>query len=936
MLFKGCKIYILFILLLSGVSARSQSEGFTMSFASDKVETNGSDVIEVRVKIVNTSSNILEGQFEVHSNHEDIYMSQRKPKQITLQAKDSIFVSVKAIVSSSAKAGNQSTIEAILTLGSNQSKNIAIPVIIHERKLVKVMFPELNIIYENAGDSLSVPVHIFNEGNTTQKIAILARYPNFIARNTLENKTVDVRAFTDTIIYLKKGINKNILKQEDFDINITTLYHNGNIISSGLIKASSIKSNRRYTAPYNSDYNLTFRQENQITASTQFNNDASRAYFLYANAQVELKNAIIQSNVDLNYWENSEQLFLRNTWVAYKEKKYGATVGSISKFSDFNLMGRGAELYYKPDDKNLIEAGAVDKSYNLIDDTALSFGKSAWTSFTHNGGWMQKKGYEAMAIYDNDSYYGVDNYLASARFAIFNSENFNLRAGGAVSNVTSNSGFDSQAGGSGEIQLNGKVKSFYYSSSNYLSSAYFSGMRRGVINLNERVNIPVGKFNIWTAFNYLSVEPKIYANQYGVSNFSSLRYDVGVSTRAGSLLFTFAPYLYKEQRMEQLFTAGLPKNYELDAIRLNLGMGYYNMPTKQNVTLSVEGGKFTTNTFIGEQYHFKANAIYNWKMLSLFTFYQYNNFYLGEIIANVQSGKTEKYTNLTISPTIQQKFFNNKLSVTAGMTYSDNSLVAESLQFNGRVEYNMTSDFTLFFYNYYSDFSTSPQPMNTFQVGLTKRFNAIKADTSKSDLEIYVYYEPGGKLNLENSKPAAGQLVIINGKAFRANGKGIIIYKSLPPGDYTVKTLNTNEWYASERTIEMNSDTKITIGLTRTATIKGSLSYIATEKSFDITRRKNGLSVIAIDDSGKVFTTKTDDNGNFTLYVPKGIYTVTLEKSGISEYVDIENNNTQVDAEPNDIKEVKFDLIIKEKRVETKKFSSRGFPAPAKADDKKK
>lgn len=936
MLLKGYKILFVLTLLLSGFNARSQSEGFTLSFASDKIETNGSDIIEAQVKIVNKSAGVLEGQFEVHSTHEDIYMSQRKPKQITLQANDSIFIPVKAILSSSAKAGNTSDIEAVLTLKSALAKSISLPVIIHERKMVKVLLPELNIIYENAGDSLSIPVHIFNDGNTAQKIAILTRYPNFIARNTIENKIIEVKAFTDTLVYVRKEINRDILKQEDFDINITTLYHNGDIINNGTIKASSIKSNRRYSAPYNPDYNLAFRQENQLTASTQFNNDTSKAYFLYANAQVEVKDAIIQANIDLNYWENSQQLFLRNTWLAYKQKSYGVTVGSISKFSEFNLMGRGAEVYYKPDEKNVIEAGAVDKAYNLIDNSDLSFGKSAWSAITHNGGWMQKKGYDAIAIFDNDSYYGIDNYLASTRFSIINTENFNIRGGGSVSNVTSDMGFKSQSGGAGELQLNGKIKGLYYSSSNYLSSAYFSGMRRGVVNLNERINIPVGKFNIWTAYNYLSADPKIYANQYGVSNFATTRYDFGISTRLGSLMVTFAPYLYKENRTEQLFTLGIAKKYQMDAARLNLGVSYYNMPTRQNVTFSLEGGKFTTNTFTGQQMHFKANAIYNWKLINLLVFYQYNNFYLGEIIANVQSGKTEKYTNLTISPTLQHKFFNEKLSVTAGMTYSDNSLVAKSLQFNGRLEYNITSDFTLFCYNYYSDFSTSPDPINTFQVGLTKRFNPIKADRSKNDFEIYVYYESGGKSDIQNSQPAAGQLVIIDGKAFRANNKGIIIYRSLPSGSYTLKTVNTNEWYAGERTIEINSDVKVAIGLSRTATIKGALIYSATEKSFEITRRKNGLSIIAIDANGKVFTTKTDDGGNFSLYVPKGIYTVTLEKSGISEYVEIENNNIQVDAEPNDIKELKFDLVVKEKRVETKKFSSRGFPAPVKEDNKKK
>jgi len=92
---------------------------------------------------------------------------------------------------------------------------------------------------------------------------------------------------------------------------------------------------------------------------------------------------------------------------------------------------------------------------------------------------------------------------------------------------------------------------------------------------------------------------------------------------------------------------------------------------------------------------------------------------------------------------------------------------------------------------------------------------------------------------------------------------------------------------------------------------------------------------MGVDDNGNVFHTKTDEKGNFALYVPKGNYTITLEKNGVSEYVEIDNNNQAVTAEPNEIKEVEFSLTIKEKRVETKKFTSRGFPAMSKGDDKK-
>lgn len=936
---KCYKILLFLSVFISGFSAWSQNNNFSMQFTSSKIETNSTGVIDAYVKIVNTTAQPIEGTFDAHSNHEDLYLSQRKPKTITLQARDSIFIPIKAIVATTAKAGNRSTIEAVFTLyGTQETKSVFLPVLIRERKLVKAMLLETNLIYEKAGDSLSIPIRISNEGNTAQKITVLARYPDFITRSAIENTDINIKAFTDTIVILKKVVNKTILKQEDFTINITVLYHNGDIINNGTIRASSIRQDRRYVAPYNPDYEVTFNQTNQLTASMQHNSDNTNAYFLYANTQAEINEGILQANIDLNWWENSNQVFLRNTWLSYKEKNYGATIGNISKFFDLNLIGRGAEGFYKPSEKNTIEAGVIDKAFNLIDNSNLSFGKSAWSVFTHNDGWMQKKGYETNIIYDSDTYYGTKNYLASSRFSVYTSENFNLRAGGAISNLTSDIESGNKAGGAGEIQFNGKLKNLFYSSSNYLSSGYFSGMRKGVLNLNERVNLPVGKFNFWGVYNYLSAKPESFANQFTSTHFSTARYDLGVSRRFSSLILSLSPYYYTESRKEQFIGTISPAEYTMKAARMSLGLTYYNTPTRQNVSLSFEGGLFTATTMQKKEFHFKTNLTYSWKMLNLLAFYQYNNFYLGEIIANSQFGINEKYTNLTISPSLQQKFFNDKLSLNVGMVYSKNSIISESLQFNGRIEYDVTSDFTVFAYNYYSDFSTSVNSLNTIQVGLTKRFNPIKIDRTRSELEVYVYYETGNKDKMTaKNLAAANQLVIIDGKAFRTDSKGILKYKSLPPGTYSIKPVNTDEWYANTVTVAITADTKVAIGLNKTATIKGSLSYIATDKSFDITKKKGGLPVIAIDDSGKVFTTKTDDNGNFVLYVPKGSYTVTLEKAGVSEYVEIENNNQVIKAEPDDIKEVKFTLNIKEKRVETRKFSSSGFkngPSPAK--DKKK
>ena len=98
---------------------------------------------------------------------------------------------------------------------------------------------------------------------------------------------------------------------------------------------------QEYIANYEANYEQTLSQANQVTASYQRNSDQSAAYYLYANAEAHINSAVIEANLDINRWDNMNQVFVRNTWLAYREKTFGAVAGNITKFSDINLIGRG-------------------------------------------------------------------------------------------------------------------------------------------------------------------------------------------------------------------------------------------------------------------------------------------------------------------------------------------------------------------------------------------------------------------------------------------------------------------------------------------------------------------------------------------------------------------------------------------------------------------
>ena len=206
---QGIFKYIIVIAFLTvGNLSHAQESEFSIEFARQNPDSKNTGVIDAFVKIKNNTNNNLTGEFDVHSNHEDLYLVQRKPKTVNLNPNDSVFIPVKAIISRTAKAGNKPSIEAVFTTNKNITKSVILPVIITERKLVKMFLLETNLIYENVGDTLTIPIRISNDGNTEQKIDIVTRYPNFIAKDMMETTSIKISAFTDTLVYLKKQVTK--------------------------------------------------------------------------------------------------------------------------------------------------------------------------------------------------------------------------------------------------------------------------------------------------------------------------------------------------------------------------------------------------------------------------------------------------------------------------------------------------------------------------------------------------------------------------------------------------------------------------------------------------------------------------------------------------------------------------------------------------------
>ncbi|MFD2432227.1 hypothetical protein ACFSO9_00930 [Mesonia maritima] len=817
----------------------------SFELSEKKLQASNGEIVSFYVKLVNYENEEKNVFVDFKYDEQSIRLANTKESAYSLYARDSIFIPIKGIIAQRAEAGKTTLIEANLLNAEKQllhSEKISVNV--EERKMIRFYLNNENLIFENIGDTLSYEVRIDNLGNTKQRINLLSRFPKTPTSDQLERKRIEIESFHDTIIKLTQIVDKKMLKLDDFEISLKALYDNGDIFGTGRIHVNSVKQSRRYQEDLKQYDPNSFAQNNIVSFSGQKSRD-NYQYFFYANNQFQLKKGTIQSNIDLNWWQTNELLLVRNTWVKYDSDHIGVKAGNLFRSDVVNLIGRGVEGYYKDNHDNRLEIGGLNKSYTLINNTQNSYGNAGWVDFSRKGGWL-KDGYNVSMIYDDDPNQDYKLYIGTAQTNIINKEKLKLKASTSVSRSELHSNDSiSKDGAAAELIFFAKKGRFTFNSNNYASSGYYAGLRKGALNFTERLTYNADKFNFWGLYNYLRFDPKqLNPDYFTLRDFTTVQYSLGVSRRMKKFSISLVPNYYIEERSGLLGSGTNLEKHQLKAKRVSINASYNDAISQQNISFNWEGGYYSTDLTNEEKPHFKFNLNYNWKFFNLSAYYQYNSFFLGEVFSKIRFNTTDKYEILNLVPTLQKSFFDNKLQIRGGVSYTSSTFTDPYLQLNGRIDYQLPANFNVYFSTFMSDFSTSYYNTSTMQFGVIKRFSKLKIDEKRHDLKVYVYYN-----NQNDSlvrKPAAGELLLVNGKAFRTNDKGMIRYKRLPEDSYNIHIFNTKEWYAADQTVDLIDDTEIIIGMDKTVTVKGNVSYKSSELSYNVPRELSSLTVTLI------------------------------------------------------------------------------------------
>ncbi|MGZ3871382.1 MAG: hypothetical protein ACXVJD_00615 [Mucilaginibacter sp.] len=910
--------------------ARAQDANPNITFKSSKadIDLSNQQMADVIVKIQNRGSSPITGYFDVELSP-DIRLLSKNHVRISLMPGDSLFVSAQVFTGKYAAADRPYPIIMRIVSDNNVLAETRCTLHIAVKKSMTLTPLVSSVLLNPQLISIKIPVSVSNAGNTTQKVSIIVKYP-YLIEGADKSFTVQLSLppSADTVIYFERPVNHKMQTTDGFDINILGLYASGEIFGMSYARVQIAKSDRRFYSDNSDEFS-----NNSISLVSQNMFAPNQSYQVNGRGMVDMPGGKLGFGVDMTAWRSSySPTMFRNTFLSYETHNMGLTVGDINRNFDINLYGKGAAFSFKDTARrNVYEAGYINANPNLFTETAAgypSLGTVGWFSNAHKSKHWELISY---VLQQKSPMLNVNNLLLSNQLNWFSSPKLyisGILSAGSTMELSSNNRKYSWATG---LNATGKLNDNWdYASSNYLSSAFYPGIRSGATTFSEKITYTTPQKSIWANIDYYKYAPGSFADAFQLPEYGNFRAELGVSKRHKGFSFSVIPQYSKETNNSYFIPVpgstelGQPNPVSyLRSIGIN-SSATYSMSIFRRFSITVKGGMYNSSFDKQYNFHYNINSTYTDRFFNVNASFQSGNFYIGEVLNSLLKPGI-KNRLIMVNPNLHMDFFRKKGQVEAGASYLNNSFNGTSILFMGRVAYDVLSKTNLYIavnHNRYQ-YTYGVYQSSIFEAGITQKLSSLKVTDNKNTMDFLVFkdnnhngvYDKGDSVSANN-------LVYINDIAFVTRADGTIRYKNVPFGNYRIVIENNNGWYAPEQYIVFKKKLDLQIPLDRIGTVKGSIGISVKKFSYDIRPEKGGITIKATDENNKVYTTKTNPDGRYIFYIPEGNYTISCDQQSIPSEVECTNNDRPVRVKFNSVNVIDFDLSIKNKKLEIKKYTS--------------
>lgn len=927
------KIILTFFLLLNGVNLYSQTLKNTIEFTSDKLITvTENKITTVLLKLENLSNDTINGRVFLPEIREVKFFSNTE-LNLKLLPQKKAFIPIKFSLSKNILAQKIVLDFKFYDLkDNNQFISTATELEIPQKNGVKIFQIPTVSNYKKIGDSITYEVKAVNIGSTNNKVNLISTYKDYLGRVLTETKSVDLLPFEEKNIKFLHYVNYDIIKLDKFTSTVVA-YDKENKYSGNVIYTIyNVNSSRTFTSGIANAY------DNGNYASLEILGSDSKITNYNFSFHDEISNGFNEYAYNFNAYTSgfSDDILYSNIWFDYARKSKGVRIGNISYGNlELPVYGRGLMVYQninqsdiQNQSNNKIVAGIVENNNDVFDDVNIDLLKRRTAVFANSNFMINENELESSMVYQHTN--NLRNLVISNKYSWSTPHKWqhNIKFGFGNSSThdysESKNSFALSANVSGKI--NSKVALY---STNYYSTPYYTGGRKGVLDLNERLQISLSKFTIYGISRFLSVRPKSIIttiNDYlKLSESTEFSLETGVSFRFSNKLsakiyprFNFETSYYLDE-YNRYIKANFNSNY------LNSSFYLSSNSRESQFVFNFSGGYYKFSNFSTSKTIYSGSVNWSYKRIRANAQFQKGNFVLSDRI-NGYSNDAIRY-NFRIA--YRESFLKNRLNLdfSSVVNYTENSGSNLGIGVNSYYTFRERLKVTNYINLNFNKSQNNIDNQAYYQLGLQYIFSPkINSNGQKfGNLKLFVFYDynTNGIFD-EGDKIADNRFVNVKDVSFSTNSSGEILYKKIPYGEYKI-TIPGQKWYAKETSVYIqNKQTTIAIPMQLTGTVRGRIKIQSRSKlEVEVQNNLYGTVLVFIDENDKKHEVQTNSKGEFTAYLPIGEYTFYVQENTLptNTYPEVYSHKVTVEAE----KSIEFPIIkllIKEKKVNIKRFGS--------------
>jgi hypothetical protein len=869
----------------------------------------------------------------------------KKTQTILIPANERLFLPVKFQLSMGIPSGIH---ELLLEVVDSASAVVAkAPIRIHVSKTRQVLMQALSSssLTTPQDNEVTIKVQLRNTGNTTENVRLITSLPGTTERRFVETKVL-LQASHDTLLTLSYPKDKEINSLEQFTVNISGLYESSELFGSAGIQFQNASSERRFSDRSGSPHADPWTgSQNKISLISRNAFTDNMSWQLAANGRYGLGQGEIAFNTQtyLSAFEGARPL-LSNTWIGYKKNRKGIVAGNITETLEKFIVGRGLKAYIRDTLRNQrFESGIIERSFNLLGDEYQPPGGAGMAAYVKadfgKTGPNAGNRFTTSLLFDRDVRDNSESLLMANSLDLIASKKkntqLNLEFAPALVKRLATPAESAPTGvvpaAAAGLKLNTQLKKLTLNSTNYYSTSRYPGLRRGALQLNQRLGRRIGRLSTWGAFHLFESAPELFTiNQSHRSYFLTSRSEIGVSFPLSTFLYLSITPKYEREKGRYQFANTGEELKDISAKNLSSTLSWRSRSARHNAFVAFETGTVTSPFNSSSAWHTRGNLSYNYQWLVLNATIQRGNFSLVETINNWVNGRNQA-RRLSISALARKDFFEKKLQGEFGLNYLKDTHSGENWTGNATTYYRISRKTTLMagfqVYRYASSFFTNKPSMN-FQTGIVQTLPAGRsvAGRQHTDLTLFYFLDANGNdVFDEGEQPASNFVVKVGPSIFITDHAGEINYRQLPSGSYTVSLSVQQGWYSRDRELAIHGKKYVQpIALKKTASLLGSIELNADlrlSRQFD--KSLEGYTIRARDASGELYHTRTDEMGKFLLFLPEGHFVLSVDESEFPENVFADVTSQQLVIEAGKINEaIPFQLNIRKKKIEIKRFSA--------------